>query len=84
MVNASVNEAAQKHFTTIATIIDGVNSAIEADLSTMTAPDTVVLKKYDEFGKRVTNMIGGAEKSLKLLQAEAEGATGWAQQLGYI
>jgi CO/xanthine dehydrogenase Mo-binding subunit len=79
-----VNEAAQKHFTTIAAIVGEVLGAIEADLSTMTAPDTAVLNKYPEFGETVTTVLTRAEGSLELLQVEAEGTTEWARRLGYI
>lgn len=84
MINTNVNESTQKHLNTIETIVDGALSAIEADVSTMTAPDTAVLEKYPGFGKTVAEMLGRAEESLKLLQAEAGRATEWAQQRGYI
>jgi hypothetical protein len=84
MISANVDENAQRHFCAIAAIFDDVVAAIEADLSTITAPDTAVLEKYPEFGARVTKLVGTAETSLKSLQAEAEGAVDWAQQLGYI
>lgn len=84
MINTNLNETVQKHFTTIAAIVDEVLTAIEADLSAMTEPDTAILTKYPEFGEQVTKMVGSAERSLKLLQAEAEGAIDWAKQLGYI
>ena len=84
MINSSVNEIAQRHFTTIATAVDEVLEAIEADLATVTAPNTAILTKYPEFGKSVAKMLDSAEEKLKLLQAEAQGASDWAEQLGYI
>ncbi len=62
------------------TILD----ATDADMSTIQAPDAVLLAHYPDFGRSVSTLLEKARRELDGIANDAQGAREDARSRGYI
>jgi len=83
-IDTKLNRGAQKYLAAIENIQEVILEAIEADVSSMTDPDTTVFEQFPGFGEDIAEMVVYAGLSLEQLQQNAEQPIATALQRGYI